>query len=300
MQQYKKFIQVALVTLSLVLLLTWPSYSLVSSSPEMLLGNPSGAITSLGSVDNYLMIKPQYALSYNAHKSLPNWVSWELNKSWLGKFDRCRGGSRKDRFSIDGDLPVAISPVLPTDYRGSGFDRGHMIPSGDRSNSRIDNCATFAMTNIIPQTRDINRGPWETLEKYARKLAKKGNQLYIIAGGVSTGGENAQGKKILSFAGYDSALDITVPAICWKIILVLERPGLGLKDINSQTRVIAVAMKQEMGTLDNYWDNKDQNGKFRYITTVREIERLTGYDFFSNLPKPLQKILESKVDSGQD
>ena len=300
MQQYKKFIQVALVTLSLVLLLTWPSYSLVSSSPEMLLGNPSGAITSLGSVDNYLMIKPQYALSYNAHKSLPNWVSWELNKSWLGKFDRCRGGSRKDRFSIDGDLPVAISPVLPTDYRGSGFDRGHMIPSGDRSNSRIDNCATFAMTNIIPQTRDINRGPWETLEKYARKLAKKGNQLYIIAGGVSTGGENAQGKKILSFAGYDSALDITVPAICWKIILVLERPGLGLKDINSQTRVIAVAMKQEMGTLDNYWDNKDQNGKFLYITTVREIERLTGYDFFSNLPKPLQKILESKVDSGQD
>ncbi len=300
MQQYKKFIQVALVTLSLVLLLTWPSYSLVSSSPEMLLGNPSGAITSLGSVDNYLMIKPQYALSYNAHKSLPNWVSWELNKSWLGKFDRCRGGSRKDRFSIDGDLPVAISPVLPTDYRGSGFDRGHMIPSGDRSNSRIDNCATFAMTNIIPQTRDINRGPWETLEKYARKLAKKGNQLYIIAGGVSTGGENAQGKKILSFAGYDSALDITVPAICWKIILVLERPGLGLKDINSQTRVIAVAMKQEMGTLDNYWDNKDQNGKFRYITTVREIERLTGYDFFSNLPKPLQNVLESKVDSGQD
>ncbi len=300
MQQYKKFIQVALVTLSLVLLLTWPSYSLVSSSPEMLLGNPSGAITSLGSVDNYLMIKPQYALSYNAHKSLPNWVSWELNKSWLGKFDRCRGGSRKDRFSIDGDLPVAISPVLPTDYRGSGFDRGHMIPSGDRSNSRIDNCATFAMTNIIPQTRDINRGPWETLEKYARKLAKKGNQLYIIAGGVSTGGENAQGKKILSFAGYDSALDITVPAICWKIILVLERPGLGLKDINSQTRVIAVAMKQEMGTLDNYWDNKDQNGKFLYITTVREIERLTGYDFFSNLPKPLQNVLESKVDSGQD
>ena len=300
MQQYKKFIQVALVALSLVLLLTQPSYSLVSSSPEMLLGNPSGAITSLGSVDNYLMLKPQYALSYNAHKSIPNWVSWELNKSWLGKFDRCRGGSRKDRFSIDGDLPVAISPVLPADYRGSGFDRGHMIPSGDRSNSRIDNCATFAMTNIIPQTRDINRGPWETLEKYARKLAKKGNQLYIIAGGAGTGGENAQGKKILSFAGYDSALDITVPAICWKIILVLEQPGLGLKDINSQTRVIAVAMKQEMGTLDNYWDNKDQNGKFLYITTVREIERLTGYDFFSNLPKPLQNVLESKVDSGQD
>jgi hypothetical protein len=55
-----------------------------------------------------------------------------------------------------------------------------------------------------------------------------------------------------------------------------------------------------MGTLDNYWNNKDENGKFRYITTVKEIERLTGYDFFSNLPRPLQIALESKLDSGED
>jgi len=75
---------------------------------------------------------------------------------------------------------------------------------------------------------------------------------------------------------------------------------LGIKDITNQARVIAVAMKQEMGTLDNYWNNKDENGKFRYITTVKEIERLTGYDFFSNLPRPLQIALESKLDSGED
>ena len=301
MQRYRQFIGVVLVTLCLVLILPpQASYSFVSSSPQMLLGNPSGAVTSLRSKNNYLMIKSQYALSYNQDKSIANWVSWELNKSWLGKFDRCRGNTRKDRFNIDGNLPIAISPVLPTDYRGSGFDRGHLIPSGDRSNSRIDNCATFAMTNIIPQTRDINRGPWETLEKYARKLAKNGKQLYIIAGGAGIGGENADGKKVLSFAGYDSALDITVPAICWKIILVLDRPGLGIKDITNQARVIAVAMKQEMGTLDNYWNNKDETGKFRYITTVKEIERLTGYDFFSNLPRTLQIALESKLDSGED
>ena len=298
----KRFFFISFLSLVLVFVAPGPGYSFVPTSPHLILGNPSKAISSLKSPDNYLMIKPQYALSYNQYKAGPNWVSWQLNDSWLGKVQRCQGDNKykRDAFALDEDLPVAFSPVLPLDYRGSGFDRGHMIPSGDRTNTIANNCATFVMTNIIPQTQDLNRGPWERLENYSRKLAKSGKELHIIAGGVGIGGENSEGKKVLSFAGYDSGVNITVPAICWKIILVLERPGLGLAGITPQTRVIAVAMPQKMGTKDAYWNVKDENGSFRYLTSIREIERLTHYDFLSNLPKTLQNILETKVDSGEE
>ena len=299
----KRLVIFSIFSFALVFLLARPGFSFWGQSetvisPHLLLGNPSGATKSLKNPDNYLMVKPQFVLSYNQQKSIPNWVSWQLNKSWLGKYKRCKSQSNKDRFMLDSDLPVAISGVLPTDYRGSGFDRGHMIPSGDRTASGEDNCATFVMTNIIPQTRDINRGPWETLENYSRKLAKNGQELYIIAGGVGVGGESAKGEVIKSLAGFDSGLKINVPALCWKIILVLEQPSLGLKGITPESRVIAVAMKQQMGTRDLYWDDHDQDGSLRYITSVKEIERLTGYNFLSNLPKSLQDVLENKIDSG--
>ena len=296
----KYFFLGALFSFCLVLCLAQPSLSFLwnSSNPHLLLGNPSNAVSSLKTPNNYLLTKPQYVLSYNRSKSIPNWVSWQLNKTWLGKYKRCQGSSNSDRFLMDQDLPIAITPVLPTDYRGSGFDRGHIIPAGDRTKSYQDNCSTFVMTNIIPQTRDINRGPWETLENYSRRLARKDKELYIIAGGAGIGGENGQGENISSFTGYDSGLEITVPAFCWKIIVVLDRPNLGLAGITSDSRVIAVIMKQQMGTKKDLWNIKQENGSFRYITSVREVEKLTGYDFLSNLPKTLQDSLETKIDSG--
>ncbi len=287
------------VSLLLSLTTALPSYSFVPTSPHLILGNPSGAITSLNSPDNYLMVKAQYTLSYNQSKSIPNWVSWQLNDSWLGKVKRCKGDNKQDAFAMDQSLPIALSPVLPSDYRGSGFDRGHLIPSADRTDNRENNCATFLMTNIIPQSRDLNRGAWESLESYSRKLARSGKELYIIAGGVRSGGEDSQGKTILSLTGHDSGLNITVPAICWKIILVLDRPGLGLAGITPNTRVIAVAMRQKRVSPNAKWYTKETRGSFRYITSVNEIERLTGYDFLSNLPKSLQANLEAKVDAGE-
>ncbi len=94
------------------------------------------------------MIKKQNALSYNKSKSIANWVSWQLNQKWLGNIKRCQGV--QDGFSPDNTLPSGFKPVLPTDYKGSGFDRGHLTPSADRTDNAADNCAVFQMTNIIP------------------------------------------------------------------------------------------------------------------------------------------------------
>ena len=68
---------------------------------NLLLGNPSNAASNIASIDNYLMLKPQYVLSYNNKTHTANWVSWQLNKSWIGAADR------KNDFKPDDALPDA-------------------------------------------------------------------------------------------------------------------------------------------------------------------------------------------------
>src|ERR1700722_15012299 len=96
------------------------------SSPQMLLGNPSGATSSFTNRDNYLMVQPYYALSYNSSTGCPNWVSWEGTEEDLGS------APPKQVFDPDDTLPAGMYAVTQHDYTGSGFDRGHMCPHSDR------------------------------------------------------------------------------------------------------------------------------------------------------------------------
>ena len=245
-------------------------------SVQLLLGTPSSSPTSQNP-DDYLLIKRQYALSYNSSKGTANWVSWQLNASWLGAVDRCKG------FSPDPTLPAGFKKVLPTDYTGSGFSRGHMTRSGDRTANETDNCATFYMTNIVPQTQENNEGPWLELENLSRELAIAGKELYIISGPLGVGGTGLKGPKTKI-----GTTDVTVPASLWKIVVVLDQPEKRLKGMTKNTRVIAVNMPNSLGI-------KNKSYK-EYLTTVDELERLTGYDFLSDVPKEIQDAIESRKD----
>ncbi len=242
-------------------------------NPNLKLGNPSKATTDPTNTDNYLLLKPQYVLSYNRSRNIANWASWQLNKSWMGD------AKRKDQFRPDPDLPKGWYQVVTKDYSGSGFDRGHLVNSEDRTKNDVDNAATFLLTNIIPQSPDNNRGVWEELESYSRKLARDGKELYIIAGGNGIGGEGSNGN-VSQLKG-----KATVPSTLWKVILVLDAPSKGLAGVNSNSRTIAVIMPNKQG----------RNGKWTdFCATVDDVQKLTGYDFFSNVPPEIQKQIESK------
>ncbi len=249
-----------------------------SDNPHLFLGNPTQAKADPSQPDNYLMEKPQYVLSYNRTKGTPNWVSWQLAPNWLGDTPR------QNDFRADPELPKGWEAVIPRDYSGSGFDRGHMVPSEDRGNSIADNSATFVMTNIVPQAPDNNRGPWEKLESYSRRLVRDGKELYIIAGVDGEGGRGSRGRKTRLARG-----KVTVPATVWKIVVVLDQPGKGLASVTDKTRVIAVAMPNQMGI-----DNADWRD---FRTSVNQLEQATGYDFLSNLSPDLQRALQERVDS---
>jgi endonuclease G len=174
-----------------------------TNNPNLLLGNPSNVAPNIASTDNYFMVKPQYVLSYNNKTHTANWVSWQLNRSWMGTADR------QDNFRPDNALPASWYKVRPNDYSGSGYDRGHITPSADRNEA--DNSSTFLMTNMMPQSPELNRGVWGDLEEYCRSLVQSGKELYIVAGPVGSKGRIGKKEKI------------TVPSKTWKVIVVLER-----------------------------------------------------------------------------
>jgi endonuclease G, mitochondrial len=237
------------------------------------LGNPSKATTDVANFDNYLMLKSEYALSYSKSRNLANWASWQLNKSWMGD------AKRQNNFRPDPDLPNEWFRVSTRDYTGTGFDRGHLVNSEDRGQSVEVNSSTFLMTNIIPQAPDNNQGVWVQLEEYSRDLAKQGKELYIIAGGHGTGGEGNNGEASLLKD------KIAVPATMWKVILVLDDPSKGLGGVNANTRTIAVVMPNKQGR-DGKWQD--------FCATVENVQKLTGYDFYSNVPPDIQLQIESK------
>lgn len=241
-----------------------------SGSNHLILGNPSRATTSVSNADNFLIEKPQYALSYNRTKGTPNWVSWQLNRFWLGQTPR------QNNFHPDDTLPQGWYEVRPSDYSNTGYDKGHMAPSADRTRTIKDNSATFLMSNMIPQAPDNNQGPWADLEEYCRELVtQQGKELYIIAG--------ATGKKEAIASGA-----VTVPTKTWKIIVVLDRPGSGISGVTTKTRVIAIEMPNSQGIRNTNWKT--------YRTTVQKLESVTGYNFLSNVPVSVQKIIETRAD----
>jgi endonuclease G, mitochondrial len=233
------------------------------------LGNPSNAGTK--DANNYLMVNNYMAICYNRSRMSPNWVAWRVTKADMSDLERV------DSFRPDDRLPEGWARATPTDYARTGYDRGHICPNADRNGSPDSMAATFLMTNMVPQTPDLNRGPWEKLEAYLRTLVRRGSDVYIVAGVY---GDKGKIKR-----------RITIPENCWKIAVAIPA-GSDVSDIRKNTRVIAVDMPNVKGIQNADWQI--------YRTTVRGIEQSTGYNFLSTLPQDLQDELENRKDETKE
>ena len=248
-------------------------------SVHLTMGNPSNAVTDVNQPTNYLLNKTQYAVSYHRDKGRPNWVSWHLASSWLGSTPR------QDDFRNDTTLPAGWYQVQGTDYSGSGFDRGHHCPSADRTLTVADNSSTFLMTNMLPQSPDNNQGPWANMENYLRTLVSSGNELYIIMGGSGSGGTGSNGGTTFTIANGH----VAVPSQVWKVVIVIPSGTNDVSRVTTSTRTIAVIMPNTQGIRTANWKT--------YRVSVDQVETLTGYDFFSNVPVSIQNVIESVVDN---
>ena len=241
---------------------------------NLLLGNPSNATANMVMTDNYLIDQVYYVESYSSSRATPNWVSWHLEGNSIGN------SGRQDNFRPFTGLPNGFYQVQADSYVGSGFDRGHNCPSGDRTSSITANSSTFFMTNMIPQAPTNNQQTWGNLENYLRGEMQKGYEVYIIMGSYGKGGIGSNGAAETINAG-----KVVVPSRVWKVAVILATGNGDLSRVNSTTRVLAVDTPN-INAINTDWT--------QYITTVDAIEAATGYHLFSNLSTSLQVTLKAK------
>lgn len=251
-------------------------------------GNPTDAFTDTSLATNYLMVKPQYTLSYNSQTLCPNWVAWHLDSDDMGDADR------QDDFRPDPDLPSEWHAVTKSDYQYNayGFDRGHVCPSADRTATLDDNSMTFLMTNMVPQSPDNNRVIWMHFENYERELVEQGNELYIIAGAYGTGGTSSKGTfdEIPITTKSGETYHMNVPAYSWKVCVVIPDGKDDLSRVTKDTTTIALNVPNKMGMgKTGDWE--------QFLVSIDYIEEQTGYDFFELLPDDIENAIEASVYS---
>lgn len=124
----------------------------------------------------------------------------------------------------------------------------------------------FVLANICPQDHALNAGAWKTLEEKERQWARRDSLIVIVAGPIY---EKSDTQRI-------GEAGVRVPSAFFKVLLApaLDKPrAIGFVYPNMTAP----------GNMQNY------------SMTVDEVEQITGYDFFYNLPDDIENEVESKA-----
>ena len=213
------------------------------------------------STDQAVIERIYYTLQYNDEHEQADWVAHQLfaDSLKLPKFQR------KDDYR--NDTRVKTGSATLADYKGSGFDRGHLAPAADFSYSEYALSQSFFMSNMSPQAPSFNRGVWKKLEEQIRDWAIEHDHLYVITGPVLN--------KTFETIGTNN---VSVPEMYYKIVLDIDKPGI---------KAIAFLMKNE----------KSNEGLTHFVVTIDELEKLTNLDFFPTMSDELEDILESSLQT---
>lgn len=140
---------------------------------------------------------------------------WSAEHPTAASLDAARATPREGQFHVEDRLPPGDQARLE-DYRRSGFDRGHMTPSGDMPDAQSQQ-QTFSLANMVPQTAQLNRGVWAGIEMTVQHLAQRRGELFIVTGPAF------QGQNLQSI-GSDGVL---VPSATWKALYDPQSSGAG-------------------------------------------------------------------------
>lgn len=198
-----------------------------------------------------------YTLSYAEEYEQAEWVAYVLKASDIKEVD-----FKRPYFEIDETILTGAAHWK--NYKKSGYNKGHLCPAGDRRASLEEYEETFLTSNISPQKYNFNAGIWNRLEQKVRYWAKKQDSIYVVTGGVLT--------KDLETIGFEN---VAVPKYFYKILLSKDH-------------------KKMLGFLVPHQESNKP--LYSFITSVDEIEEMTGIDFFPFLDDSLENRLESKAD----
>ena len=203
--------------------------------------------------------RPYYTLRYSEEHEQAMWVAYALFADSL----RQNTFERKDDFREDTRVKTGSASLK--DYKGSGYDRGHLAPAADFSYDEFALSQSFYMSNMSPQDGSFNRGVWKKLEEQVRDWAMDNDQIYVVTGPVL----NKKFKTI-------GTNGVSVPEYYFKIVLDMRKPDI---------KAIAFLMKNEKSSAD----------LTTFVVTIDSIEKLTGLDFFPEISDQLENALEGSI-----
>ena len=176
-----------------------------------------------------------------------------------------RNVNRQNDFREDSALPAACRSTLD-DYRGSGYSRGHLCPSGDRLCSKEQNSQTFLLSNMQPQLQSHNGGVWANLEGKVRRWGERFDTLYVVKA-ATIDKDNIMTR---------TPSGLIVPRYFYMALL-------GYTKATNSYQAIGI------------WSPHAGGSTTEYIS-VSELEKRTGIDFFCNLPDAIEQKVESSFD----
>ena len=207
-------------------------------------------------IQELILVRKAYTVSYNKDTKCPNWVAWELTSSHAD-------GDCPRYSKYDEDMEVPAPRATNEDYRGSGWTRGHMCPAGDNKWDAEAMRESNLLSNMCPQHASLNSGLWNVIERDCRKWAVKYGDVYIVCGPVFLNKEHET-------IGMNK---VVVPEAFFKVILRLtpEPAAIGFIVRN----------------------NEGKKKKDQFVNTVDDVERITGMDFFPALPDSIENSVEA-------
>lgn len=200
--------------------------------------------------------RESYITSYNSETKCPNWVAWHLTA------EHADGEIAREK-SFYEDLDVPAPRATNEDYRRSGWSRGHMCPAGDNKWDEKAMQESNLLTNICPQNQELNSGVWNVIERDCRKWAKKYGDVYIVCGPILFNKDHET-------IGLNQ---VVVPEAFFKVVLRM----------NPEPAAIGFVIR----------NNEGKKKRDQFVNTVDDVERITGYDFFSALPDDIEDVVEA-------
>lgn len=230
-------------------------------SKESVAGNDLLKVKLPCSTHSEMLDYEGFEVSFNPEAHQPNYVAWELtaDETEANVADRKKVNFMQDD-NVDGCATLS-------DYRGSGYSRGHMAPAADMKWSKQAMYDCHFLTNICPQKSELNTGAWQKLENKCRQWAREDSAIFIVCGPVLS-------DKITRTIGDDN---VPVPERFFKVVLA---------PYSNPPRAIGFIMNN--GHVDG--------GMQAAAVSVDEVEHVTGFDFFSALPDDIEDKVEAECN----
>lgn len=203
-----------------------------------------------------------FEIAYDEQRGNPAWVAYRIT---LDEWDE--EWKRPARFSVD---EATVARISHQDYTNSGYDRGHMAPNEAISESygREAQLQTFLMSNVVPQSPDLNQGPWRIFEELLVDRTKESEELWVVTGPIYD-------DDITTIA--DGAVE--VPDGFFKVVI---------DEVDGQLVSLTVLTPQ---AVDRRAD------PLRFSTSIDEVELKAGWDLNPDLPDELETAIEGFSNS---